>query len=143
MGSVLFYIIQGLAVAFAISQAFHNAPAVDQFEHCGALDKQLATFHRYNSWAKFFFCLCISLCFHPDAADMLFGGLAGFFWIYLVFDIVLNIKRRNRQKWYYLGKNDADGRRWLKWFGKNAGKWKAVVLILCVIIVNILYAYYS
>lgn len=132
--------IQLIAILFAIALAKHDAPAVDNMEHFGVLSKKsLDRFHIYNSITKFFFCLGVALPFYPIIWDALFVGFISFLWIYLIFDIVLNLSRKiTKRKWDYLGENDLDGRRWIKWFGVKAGKMKALILSSLIIVLNLL-----
>lgn len=122
--------------------AKHDAPAVNQFEHYGTSNKQMAVFHRYNSLAKFFYCLAVSLLPaewpNTDLLDMLFRGVLSALWIWLVFDPVLNISRSPKRKLFYLGMNDSDGRFWNGTFGKYAGQWKFAVLFFLIVIINYL-----
>ncbi|CAL7961525.1 membrane hypothetical protein [Gammaproteobacteria bacterium] len=132
-----FYIVQVIAILFAVTLAKHNAPAVIKFAD-GVSNKLMAVFHRYNWFTKFFFCLLASAIPKPFSVldSLLYGGIS-FAWIYLLFDIVLN--KNTNKRWYYLGQNDADGRFWLWLFKKKAGKIKAVSLTFLIIILNILY----
>lgn len=133
----MIYIIQAIAALFAFVLAKHDGPAVTVFEDKGITPLQMAVFHRYNNWVKFFFCIAASSVFAWVWIDMILTGILSFLWIYLVFDPALN-KSRPGRSWDYMGSNDADGRRWLKWFGKNAGEKKAVILLLLIIVINIL-----
>ena len=133
----MIYLIQILSILFAIGLAKHDAPAVIHFEHYGIDNKQMAKFHRYNNWIKFFFCLLASTIFIPTLVLIFISGLLSFLWIYLIFDIALN-KSRSGISWDYIGSNDADGKRWINWFGKKAGEIKAVSLLALIIVVNIL-----
>lgn len=100
-------------------------------------DWQMDIFHRYNSWAKFFFCLAASFIgvtakvdWHTFLVIFSNGALAAL-WVWLVFDPALSIIRPGRN-WDYIGSNDDDGKRWIKWFAKNAGEYKAVILSLLI-----------
>lgn len=135
--NLYFYISQAIAFLFAIALAKHDAPAVIHFEHYGVPNNELARFHRYNNWVKFFFCLLAAITAIPEWKDMICTGLVSALWIYLVFDIALNLNRPGKN-WDYIGRNDADGRRWVKWFGKGAGEMKAVIIAIMIISVNIL-----
>lgn len=135
-------IYQACAVGFAIVLAKHNAPTVLHFEDFGfrseaERNKAMAKFHRYNNWVKGIFCLMAALLLLPDWKESLFAGVLTGLWIYLVFDIALN-KNRPGISWDYLGLNDADGRRWIKWFGKNAGEVKALILLAAIAATNVL-----
>lgn len=135
------FISQAIAAVFAIAIAYHDAPAVLHFEHYGVDAKTMSRFHRYNVWIKFLFCLLAALATGPAIAAMIFTGLASALWIYLLFDIFLNLKRPGRG-WSYLGSNDADGMFWLKLFGSSAGEIKAIVLAVLIISLNVIYLKY-
>ena len=143
------YIVQAIAILFAVALAKHDAPAIIQFEKLEKDNLLMARFHRYNFWAKTLFCVLAALIFLPkdimttklpDFLNMFFSGLLSGLWIYLLFDPCLN-KNRPGRDWDYIGSNDADGRRWIKWFGENAGEKKAVILSVLVIAVNILFIF--
>lgn len=133
------YAVQIISILFAISVAKHDAPAANHFENFGVTPKETSIFHRYNFWLKFFFCLCTSVAvlFISGFTDGLNSGLLSFAWIYLVFDPALNLALKNKP-WYYLGKHDADGRFWLSKFGKNAGVWKAAIILAFIATLNYL-----
>lgn len=136
-------VITFLSFCFAVFAALHDAPVVMSWEESGQVTpKEMARFHRYNAWLKFIFCLSVSICGSAGIDHrlilMLFLGLLSFLTIYLVFDIALSVIRPGRS-WDYLGVNDGDGRRWIKWFGKNAGKWKAAILLLLIVGIFLLY----
>lgn len=133
------YIVQAISILFAFGLARHDAPAVLNFEDKGVDPLQMAKFHRYNNWTKFAFCLLAAATGFPDVLNIGFAGLLSFLWIYLVFDIALN-KARGKS-WDYIGSNDADGRRWIKWFGNNAGEIKALILFGLIAGVNVLKIY--
>jgi hypothetical protein len=139
MNFVFLYIVQALSIWAAFVFAWKDVPAVRKFHNDGASPEEMAGFHR-NGWViKVFFCILAGLVFKDN---YLFGGfsfiLSGL-WIWLLFDPVLNVSRDQGFTWDYLGLNDADGRRWRKWFGdKKAGKWKAVVLSAAILILNLL-----
>lgn len=131
-------LIQAIAIQFAIAMAFHDAPAVTNFELNGVTPEAMSTFHRNGWWSKVFFCLICALSpgwglWLKMAAYGLLSGL----WVYLLFDPVLNRSRRPRRPWDYLGLNDGDGRFWNSIFGRQAGKIKAVVLLLAIITINV------
>lgn len=128
------YITQALSILFAYALAKHDGAAIELFNSPDP-NLQMAKFHRYNNWTKFAFCLLASLAAFPDLLNMGFNGLLSFLWIYLLFDPVLS-KSRGKD-WDYLGENDADGRRWIKWFGKgNAGERKFFILVVVILVVN-------
>ena len=135
--TLVFYIVQLVAIVFAVVLAKQNAPSVIHFENKGVDELTMAKFHRYNVWVKFIFCVCCAVGFLPDIKTSIAIGLLSFLWIYLLFDIALN-KNRPGRSWDYIGSNDADGRRWIKWFGKKAGEWKAVILSVAIVGVNVL-----
>lgn len=132
----MIYLIQALSILFAIVLAKHDGPAVITFERYGVLPQTMAVFHRYNVWAKIFFCIVISLIPAWNWVDMAYSGILSFLWIYLVFDIALNLSRG--REWNYLGSNDGDGRRWKRIFKSNPGLIKAIVLSVLIAAVNIL-----
>lgn len=143
----MIYLIQAISILFAITLAKHDGPAVSQFEDRGFKDEQtknkwMAVFHRYNNFGKFLWCVGMALipAWHKEWVDAGFAGLLAFLWIYLIFDPVLNISRTPKRDLYYLGQNDSDGRRWIKWFGqKNAGKAKAILLSMLVAAANFIH----
>lgn len=135
---IQFIISQVVAILFAIAVAKHDAPAIIHFYDYLASPLFIARFHRYNFWLKFLFCVVVSLLASPYWPDGLFYGLASGLWIWLVFDPALNISS-GKQKWDYLGLNDADGRFWNGLFGRNSGKIKAVLLSVAIIAVNLIY----
>ena len=137
-------VISICAIGFAIALAAHDEPCVTYMENnVKAEDWQMDRFHRYNVWAKFFACLGLSFigvnvqitwhCFFTVFTN----GVLAALWIWLVFDPALSIIRPGRN-WDYIGQNDDDGKRWLKWFGKNAGEYKAIILLLLIITTIIL-----
>lgn len=138
----MIWLVQILAIQFAISMAKHDGPAVSNFEYYGAGDKDMAVFHRYGWWSKFFFCAAMTIVPaqwpNTDLLDMFFRGLLSFLWIYLLFDPALNRSRKPRKDFFYLGLNDADGRFWNGTFGRNGGKVKFIVLLAIIAGVNVL-----
>ena len=130
------YIVQVLSIAAAIAMAKHDAPAVIHFENKGVDPLTMSKFHRYNVWTKSVFCILCAVAGGPVFLDMFYPGILSALWIYLLFDPVLN-KNRPGRGWDYLGTNDADGRRWIKWFGDNAGEFKAAILLLLIIGINV------
>ena len=134
---ILFYGIQVVSIIFAVVLAKHDAPAVIHFENKGVDPLTMAKFHRYNVWVKSLFHVVCALPFLPDLKTSIASGLLSFLWVWLLFDIALN-KSRPGRSWDYIGENDADGRRWIEWFGKKAGEWKAVILSIGIVSVNVL-----
>lgn len=131
------FIIQPIAILFAIATAFHDAPAVKHFENFGVSNKEMAQFHRYNWWLKFLFCFAASVSGFPKLPAMIFIGLISALWIMLVFDIALNIRRG--KKWHYISWNNANGRAWIRWFWKSAGQVKAILLTILIAATNFIY----
>jgi hypothetical protein len=134
---LLYFILQAIAIQFAISVAKHDEPAVTKFSNSGLDHKPMARFHRYNVWLKGFFCIMAAFVYQPVFWPMLFAGFISALWIYLVFDIALNLSRR--KGWDYLGEDDADGRFWNKHFGTRGGELKAIILFVAIVIVNCVY----
>lgn len=128
------YITQALSILFAFALAKHDGPAVLNFEDKGVDPLQMARFHRYNNWTKFAFCLSSAATGFPSIVDIGFAGLLSFLWIWLVFDPALN-KARGKS-WDYIGTNDADGRKWVKWFPNRPGEMKFVILLTLILGVN-------
>lgn len=135
---ILIYVCQIIAIQFAISLAKHNAPAVTQFENYGIGDTQMARFHRYNNWTKFFFCLSSSFIAYDNWWLMAIFGFLSFLWVWCLFDPALNLSRTPKRNFFYLGLNDADGRFWNGTFGRNSGVFKFAILLLLIIFINIL-----
>lgn len=134
------------SAAFAILLARHDEPAVTLANKLAKPeDWQMAIFHRYNWWVKFCFCLMASWAGIPSLLVMFSFGMLAFLWIYLIFDPALSVFRPGFS-WNHIGDNDADGRRWIKWFGsKNAGRWKAVILLFLIavtIFIEVKYLYF-
>ena len=127
---------QILAVIYAVASAKHDAPAILKFRNSGVSSPEMAVFHRYNNWMKAAICVLESCAFSPFWKDAIFAGLSSFLWIYLLFDIVVN--KNTGMKWDYIGSNDADGRRWIRIFNGAAGKWKAVILVMLIAIINVI-----
>ena len=134
----MIWLIQILAIQFAISLAKHDAPAVTQFEHYGLANKQMARFHRYNTWTKFFYCAAACLAMYKNWWMMAAAGGLSALWIWLLFDPALNVTRSPKRSFFYLGLNDADGRFWNGTFGRNSGKVKFIVLLLLIVAINLL-----
>lgn len=146
-GHKMFYLIQVISIWFAFSMAKHDAPAVSSFEFHGIDVHQQSIFHRYNFWNKVSFCFVAACSMYEydflwSLDDMFFGGAIAAAWIYLLFDPILNICRKPKKKWHYLGLNDADGRFWNGTFGRYSGTIKAVVLLLAIIALNFVYERY-
>ena len=144
MNYLFLYIVQALSIWAAFVFAWKDAPSVREFHNDGVIPEDMAKFHKNGSFLKFLVCILAGLIFKDN---YLFGGfsfaLCGL-WIWLLFDPVLNLARKQGLTWDYLGLNDADGRRWRKWFGeKNAGKWKAVVLSAAIVGLNLLIYFYD
>jgi len=138
---IYFFIIQFIVIQFSVACAIHDSVAVNHFEGYGfrtdnQLRHELSKFHSSNSWLKFFFCCAASLYALPDWITAIAVGLVCAFWIWFAFDISLNCLRK--LKWYYLGE-DQDGSRWKKVFGSKAGIYKAVILFLIILIINIIW----
>lgn len=131
-------IISLCSIGFAIMLAAHDEPCVTYMEnYVHKKDWEMDRFHRYNAWTKFFACLGfafigvkIQLTWHCFFLIFSNGMLAALF-VWLVFDPALSIMRPGRN-WDYIGINDDDGKRWTKWFGKNAGEYKAIILTVII-----------
>ena len=134
---MLVYILSQIAaLLFAGTLAMHDYPSIKHFEYYGVSNKDMAIFHRYASWSKFFFCILAALVFAPNWLNMFFGGFTSFLIIWWAFDPALNLARGLRL--FYLGSNDKDGRSWQKLFGNNAGKVKFFLLLLLIVITNLI-----
>lgn len=118
--------------------ARHDAPAVLHFEFYGVTTKDMAKFHLWNGLLKLFFIAAVALAAYPKIIPMIFFGIVSALWVYFIFDIALNMNRPGKG-WDYLGSNDKDGRMWMKWFGKNGGEIKAVILIGIIAAINFIY----
>ena len=139
MNFVFLYIVQALSIWAAFVFAWKDVPSVREFHNDGVSPEEMAKFHKNGSFLKFLVCILAALVFKDN---YLFAGTAFFLtglWIWLLFDPVLNVCRDQGFAWDYLGLNDADGRRWIKWFGQEkAGKMKAVVLSAAIVAINVL-----
>lgn len=136
MEQYIIYIIQLVAIVFAVCVAFRDAISVNEFERIGTSNDTMARFHRSNVWLKTIVCFGLSMAGN-GWLQMIEYGLLSAGWIYLVFDIALNTKRPGR-RWDYIGSNDADGRFWIRLFNGSAGKWKAVILSVLIVAGNVL-----
>lgn len=127
--------VQLMAAVFALLNAFHDAPAVDSFRTFGSNGPDQQLFHNANLLMRgAVLILCASNVFLVSnwlTALLTFISCMCIMW--LVFDIVLNLKRDGNFKWYYLRNKGIDGRL-LQWFGKKAGKLKAIT---CAVIVSL------
>lgn len=143
------YILQALSVLFAWALARLQGPTIDHIEHAGGPPRVWVALHKYGVWLKFIFItggaaavLAIGWHRYPQPFPFwksLISGLLAFSWIYLIFDIVLNLTRTMiKRPWYYIGTNDNNGKLLKKWFGENAGKVKAYICAGMVIILNVL-----
>lgn len=139
MNFVFLYIVQALSIWAAFVFAWKDAPSVREFHNDGVSQEDMGKFHKNGSFLKLLVCILAGLVFNENYLFAGFSFVLSGLWIWLLFDPVLNRARSQGFKLDYLGLNDADGRRWRKWFGdKNAGKWKAVVLSAAILILNIL-----
>lgn len=132
-------IIQLLAIVFAVACAYHDAPAVSNFERNGVTGVDLARFHHNNALLKTIFCVAVALSQYPNVQLEAFSGGLAALWIWVIFDPVLNLKRHPSRPWDYLGLNDWDGQFWNGVFGQNSGKWKAAILFTLITTLNILF----
>lgn len=135
----MIWAIQAISIAFALAMAWHNAPAVSQFEHSGINNLWMARFHRYGWWTRAVFVGICSLVGPLTWWDAGARGLMSFLWVYLIFDIALNRSRIPARLWHYLGLNDADGRFWNGTFGRYAGKIKAAIISSAIVAANMIY----
>lgn len=131
------FIVQAVVAVFAVVTAFHDAPAVQVFRYHGVSNKEMAQFHRYNVWLKFLFCVVAALAAGPKLVTMIFTGLVCATWVYLLFDIAINV--RTGKKWSYISIDNANGRTWYRWFWKSAGQVKAALLLLAIAALNFIY----
>ncbi len=139
MNFIFLYIVQALSIWAAFVFAWKDAPSVRKFHNDGVSPEEMAKFHKNGSFLKFMVCILAALVFKDNylfaGASSLLSGL----WIWLLFDPVLNVSRKQGIEWDYVGENDADGRRWRKWFGpEKAGRKKAFYLSAAIVVINVL-----
>ena len=138
---------QVICILIAYCMAKHDVVPVNYFRNYGIDTSKMKEFHGSNAFTKFFIILGLSLfiLFNPHAwllnyfFDALIMGLVNFLWLGLVFDIVLNISREGDFKWDYIGTNDITGKFLLRIFRKRAGKVKAIICVVGIVILNILH----
>lgn len=134
-------ILQMLAAVAAWYMGKHDGPPLRLYANKGwSGEKDNGIFHGTNNVTKFLFILLITLVPGPVMQDMAFAGFISTLWIYLVFDISTGLHGPYKL-WHYLGKNDWHGKWWRKQFGENAGKWKAAILIVDIIGLNLYKAF--
>lgn len=129
--------VQAISVAFAVITAAISAPIVTRFERNGATVRQMTLLHRYTALVKIAFGLVVVLQALPDLHRAAFSGVFAFLWVYILFDPLLSRFRRPKRPWHYLGLNDGDGRFWNGTFGRDAGKWKAAILLTLITLTNL------
>lgn len=145
----MMYISQIICVLIAYCMAKHDVTPVDHFSFFGVTTAEQRDFHSSNTFTKFFVVLGFSLLilFNPHAwlfnyfLDAVIAGVVNFLWIWLVFDIVLNINRKRDVKWDYISVNDSTGKHLIKLFGQKAGKIKTLICSVGIIVLNILYLF--
>lgn len=133
--------IQVLCALFALYSGRHDVPAINNFREFGSNDKEQRMFHSANTFMKGMVAamaaaILIMYDCHWKATGLCVLGCL--FWMWLVFDITINLLRAGNFKWHYLGgKNVIDIFLW-KHGGKNAGKIKAIVCVAIGIALNFL-----
>lgn len=134
-----FIIPQLTAILAAVYLARHDAPVANQFSDKGADLLTIAKWHSNGFRLKGAFTIGIASLFIPDWITALLVGVAVAFWIFLLFDPVLNKARKRGFSWDYLSQNDGTGRWLLKRLGKRAGQIKTLGCIIILTLTNILY----
>jgi hypothetical protein len=141
-------VIQIIALYFGYFSAKHDAPAVEVFEDKGANPSQMKQFHGSNLIMKMIVAissgLLMSVTEGSFSFELLWEGVAAvvlsFTCISLVFDPVLNMNRNIiRRPWYYMSDKDATGKLLIKWFGKSAGVWKAIICLVVIVGINLIF----
>lgn len=138
-----FYISQLVTILFTIYFARHNAPSANHFSNYGALPIVVAKFHSNGLKSRLCVVSGLSLMLlFPFSIESLkhsiAAGLINWSWCVLLFDPVLNKSRKIGLSWDYISKDNGTGRTLIKWFGDNAGEWKAVICVAGIIAVNTL-----
>lgn len=134
-------IAQLIAIVVALSMGRHDGTAIKVFNEKGwAGKRENWWFHQTNNLTKFLFVILLARMAAPDQQAMAFVGIASGLWIYLYFDIATGVWGHANDTWY-LGQNDDNGNWWRKLFGKDAGKWKAFILTVIIIGLNLFKAF--
>ena len=130
---------QILMIAFVLFAAWHHAPAVKAFrEYVPQPNPYEDPFHFWAAGMAIVFTVALSLgllSWHPLLSCIVFGKLA-FCWYWLLFDITLN--EETGKSWDYVRSHKGiDG--WLtRKFGNNAGEYKAVAMVVSIVLINVL-----
>lgn len=133
--------IQLLCILFAHFSGRHDVPAINNFRRFGSADSEQKRFHNANTFMKGIVAaqaaaiLLMNDCNWKETALIVTACL---FWMWLFFDVTINLLRAGPFKWDYLGgKNVIDI--WLREHGgKYAGKIKAICCVVIAIGLNFL-----
>lgn len=125
-----------LALLFGLFNGRHDVPAVDHFTDEGSNPKEQALFHGSNWKMKTVFCLGVSfapfflLPFSFELAlDQALAFIAAGLDVWIVFDPVVALTRKNRQPFFYLSDGNKTDRTLKKIFGDHAGAYKLIIAI--------------
>lgn len=130
---------QVLIIVFAIVAAWHHTPAIKAIrEYVPTPNPYEDPFHFWAAGQAIVFAVTLSLgllSYHSFISCVVFGALS-FCWYWLLFDPVLN--RGTGKNWDYIRTSKGlDG--WLTAkFGKRAGEYKAIAMIISIVLINVL-----
>lgn len=131
--------VQILSFLFAFFCGIHDVPAINSFAYYGSTPKEQRKFHGANWKLKACFCLLASLIAYPNYWQMAMIAFLTGLEIWIVFDPVVARFRRTKQDFFYLSQGNFTDRLLLKLFGKNAGIFKFLLVVLLIMLLNIIY----
>jgi hypothetical protein len=134
-----YYTIQIIAILIAIRLGVHDAVAVNGFERCGSDEKEQSQFHNSNWQLKALICLGLSVLGYANWLRMAIYFFTTGLEVWILFDPVVALFRKNKQAWYYLSKGNRVDRILMKIFGRSAGVFKCLICLVIVILLNIFY----
>jgi hypothetical protein len=132
-------ISQVLMIIYIRFASWHHAPGVNAMrEYVPTPNPYENPFHFWSWFQAAIVALSLSLgliSYQPLSWCIVMGVLCAV-WYWLLFDPMLNLG--TGKSWDYLGSGSTMDR-WLKRrFGNNAGEYKAIIMLLLIILINVL-----
>lgn len=132
----MIYIIEALSFFYALFMAVQNEVPVTKMINAGASAAEEKQFHVANALLSFMFLFTVTIALQEVWWQSILSFLLLGFVYYLTFDIALN--KLLGKRWDYIG-NTARLDRLIKgWFGEHAGRTKALICLIVIIVLNVL-----
>ena len=142
MGKYLFYadqLIFILVTYISVKEEIYATWAYREYAPANTIQSKL--FHRWGAANIFIFMIVCAMAFSTSIINAIILSAINGFIYWLLFDIWY--AKGIKQKWYYLG-GESSSDNWLKkYLGKNAGKNKAYLCILIIVLLNLFFVIFK